>query len=292
MEEEFLFLAGNGFDISHCLPTTYLDFFEFCRSNYNNLLNDLMLFFRHYKIKNNWEDFEYGLSYLNDEKFFDHTRVSKFGQIESAIRYVEDTFNDLKTNLDFLLRKWAIRISDNPTLLTEQIFNFSKKVFFITFNYTSTLEQLYKVPSQKVIHIHGEAHNVKTKLVYGHRDEEFINNRLSFTHNPEFVFENELTKSIVNEVEKLKKPTESIYKSNSKYFKRIYSKIYIFGHSISPIDYYYFKKLALYNWNSIWIIHCHSDQDRINAYRFVTINRIKKFEILNTIDFLSKHATI
>ena len=39
---------------------------------------------------------------------------------------------------------------------------------FLTFNYTSTLEDLYAVPDIRVLHIHGEAKLSDSELILGH----------------------------------------------------------------------------------------------------------------------------
>jgi len=40
--------------------------------------------------------------------------------------------------------------------------------FFLTFNYTPSLQELYGVPDRRILHIHGEANLPDSDLILGH----------------------------------------------------------------------------------------------------------------------------
>ena len=65
-------------------------------------------------------------------------------------------------------------------------FDFDCSAKFITFNYTETLERLYSVPADKILHIHGKAHSDSKIISYGFA--RFCRDECSyFTEGQEFV---------------------------------------------------------------------------------------------------------
>lgn len=49
-----------------------------------------------------------------------------------------------------------------------RIFDFDSGAKFIIFNYTETLERLYSIPADRILHIHGKAHS-DSGIIVGHR---------------------------------------------------------------------------------------------------------------------------
>ena len=52
---------------------------------------------------------------------------------------------------------------------------FPKSARFLSFNYTETLEEAYKIPKQQVLHIHGSRTNINEGFVIGHGNPRGVN---------------------------------------------------------------------------------------------------------------------
>ncbi|EPC37360.1 hypothetical protein Lpp120_0164 [Lacticaseibacillus paracasei subsp. paracasei Lpp120] len=116
---------------------------------------------------------------------------------------------------------------------------FGDDSYFLTFNYTKTLEEIYRIPSNKVCHIHGD---LKTRMFFGHGDDtDYTNVYQEFATGAEDVLA-----SIDRE---LRKNTSEAYKKHEDFFHTLTLKeskiesIYFFGFSFSEVDQYYLQRL-------------------------------------------------
>lgn len=108
--------------------------------------------------------------------------------------------------------------------------------YFLTFNYTPVLEEIYSVPQERVLHIHGEIDN--TPLIVGHGEElldsDYIDNPLDFDFS--------------EAKRQSRKPVADLIEQNRAFFEN-YSevkRIYIIGSSIvdgNAIDLPYLKAI-------------------------------------------------
>lgn len=130
--------------------------------------------------------------------------------------------------------------------------------FFINFNYTDVLEILYKIPEERVLHIHGQS-SKHEHLIYGHNtfllgnsmnnDEEQVSFELSkYQKNPyEHIYKHQELQEILKDVE----------------------CVHIYGFSFSPVDEdymdWFFNNVSA---TSQWEISWFSEEDK---------NRIDKF---------------
>lgn len=120
--------------------------------------------------------------------------------------------------------------------LKELILQRRRDSYFLTFNYTPVLEEIYSVPEERVLHIHGEIDN--TPLIVGH-GEELLDS--DYTDNPlDFDFSEAKRQS--------RKPVADLIEQNRAFFEN-YSevkRIYIIGSSIADgnrIDLPYLKAI-------------------------------------------------
>jgi Bacteriophage abortive infection AbiH len=141
-------------------------------------------------------------------------------------------------------------------------FKFDPSSRFITFNYTSTLQEIYGIEDSKVLHIHGRAR--KTELVFGHgvdiaEEDEFDpetgeSNRTMFS---------DAEGSAKYPLYAFKKQVEEIIDTNRSHFVTLndISEIVIIGHSLNDVDLPYFLQIANYATSCKWTVYCYQELD-------------------------------
>lgn len=175
-----LFIIGNGFDLAHNLPTNFdPDFKNIAREFEQDNFWDL------YQTRKNdiWSDFEnllgcpnfntleeifygYGPDYLSDRE----------SDRDGIIYQVE-----LNGKLQDALYEFAYKAEDS--LCNIQANDFIERIldldgYYITFNYTHTLEDIYDIPWEQILHIHGEVG--KDNLELGYPEGNFSPEKYSY----------------------------------------------------------------------------------------------------------------
>lgn len=283
-----LFVLGNGFDILHNLKTSYKDFFEFSEKYYTGMLDELIEYFDHLEIEENWCDFEDSLSYLNDSKISEQLRVSKFGNLTEGIKSVEVYFQTIKEVLDYLFYQWAFHISNNELNDVKSIFSFRETDEFISFNYTELLENTYSINLERILHIHGSSRDDVGSLVYGHNNRLFYEHIFEVTrleeleNNLEFDAENELSRKIAEETMKITKPVDRIINSNVSKLNVKYDEVVFIGHSYSKVDVPYLNFIIDTNKTSKIVFHCHDKKTESRLCAEIDINKLTNALIIDT----------
>ncbi len=161
---------------------------------------------------------------------------------------------------------------------------------YLNFNYTDTLESSYGISERSIKYVHGKAKR-RDKLILGHHDDSFWSREnLSMMTDEEYeeyieyqserdFREMEAEQIVEDYFKRTYKDTQKIISEHNDFFKTLshVNDIYILGHSLSDIDFNYFKEVkANTSSNCRWIISCYSpsDYDRAN-------NLIKKLDIGN-----------
>lgn len=169
-----LFILGNGFDISHNLPTRFdSDFKKIAKKNETiNFWEEV------YQIhnKNIWSDFENSLAHpdFNSlEEIFNGYEPDYYSDRESD-RNAIITQVDLNGNLTRSLYEFADNAEKqltNTKPLSKFKSKFDKNDLFINFNYTHTLEKLYNINKSRILHVHGEVG--KNSLIMGYPEKDY-----------------------------------------------------------------------------------------------------------------------
>ncbi len=156
-ESTTLYIIGNGFDLHHGLPTSYQDFHQWLRDmKYNDFIAKMEELFplESKGEKMLWYDFETALGeYDIDEIYTKYTPDYTTRNIKDAElfakRAIEPTISVIK--LRFL--EWSQSINLNEYKATP-IIELPRNSLYMTFNYTLTLENLYHLPANQILHIH------------------------------------------------------------------------------------------------------------------------------------------
>ena len=277
-----LFIIGNGFDLMHGVPSSYYNFRD-SMGRHNELRNALEIYIRKEDL---WADFEESLAHLDDE--------AMLGTVDDwmDIFDVKDQFDDDFSAADFFMaaetatgpaqtiirelpkrfRKWICTLK--PTIAgkpLEGIIN--NQSTFINFNYTEFLETIYEVTKKNVWYIHGDRRNKKKELILGHAPgagpEEDNNlsgrrsNRSRMKSQTAYDLHETAGYYLGDYYTSTTKKSGDVIKANKERFEALSNieNVVVIGHSLSEVDYTYFKELINYNQNREnmkWYISWHS----------------------------------
>lgn len=164
-----LYIIGNGFDLAHGLPVRFDPDFRGFAERYGQ-----ESFWNLYQTRQDeiWSDFENLLGYPDFdslEEIFDGyapdylsdresdrdgmiVQVAVNGQLKEALTVFAD-------HAEQYMRTYTMPIKSIDDLL-------DRESYYLSFNYTHTLEYIYGIPAQNVLHIHGEAGRDNMALGY------------------------------------------------------------------------------------------------------------------------------
>lgn len=241
-EAKTLYLIGNGFDRFHEMQTNYCDFHKWLVEQ--NYADDFVATMEkmYPAMKDGkcvlWQDFEQTLGNVEPEQvhnnFFqgvDDGFCNKKAQ-ESAVKRIRPQLERIPD----LLREW---IESIPLKGVSRCLDLSPESAYLTFNYSLTLEKVYYIPSNQILHIHNSVKD-ESPLITGHgkgpNTADFGNDNINIEKSLEL---------ISDEIDKLRKPVDKIISAHQKFFDslRDISHVVVFGFSISDIDMPYFREV-------------------------------------------------
>ena len=178
MKERTLYIIGNGFDLAHKLPTSYIDFYKYLKYHYDDLfLYDLNEIFSELDDnETNWCNFEAQLSNFSvssdiKDGIKDDLKTLEcydegFDEYELVPTFSEHHLKKYKNTITILHQKFREWISDVRINDRTSIYRIVDNSVFLNFNYTHTLEMIYGISESKVHHIHGKVGD--DELIIGH----------------------------------------------------------------------------------------------------------------------------
>jgi hypothetical protein len=283
-----LYIIGNGFDRFHGLPTSFDDFQDFVSENHKDLKNDLDTFFNfNYKKKDYWANFEKDLKNFDSHSFLDlqnnlnpmddNFKPSSVFSLEDEL---DESTDNLVRNLKEALYNWVESLDFNSTC---KKLNLKKNDFYLTFNYTLTLETIYDINPKNILHIHGSLEFSPDDLVIGHNgeitkestcelDEFGDSERTMFTDSeniskrPYYV---------------LHKPVGDLIIENKSFFSNLKNieEINILGHSLNKIDLPYFEEICKNATKAIWQVTYKGNKEKLKFQKRLLGLGIKKEKI-------------
>ena len=198
-----LFIIGNGFDLSHKLKTSYNDFCKYLENacngirrytpetatdlygdrtvNYESLSGFILEIIDKFYKYEKWGDLENELpeiiKKLQDlQEELDIYEMMNIYKDKIEWERYEYRREEMEDNLAFcvpkireLINDWIQTIDTNSVGRKKKYSKImSEEDFYLTFNYTDTLEEVYKVKPKNICHIHG----IRGKeIVFGHGKE-------------------------------------------------------------------------------------------------------------------------
>lgn len=311
-------IIGNGFDLYHGLPSSYYYFGCFLATNYPVFYREMsdMYGFQCYKMTGYedyetavsdlfWKTFEEQLGYL-DDCWMEGRLLDDLGlecddpvdldipeRVNSGIikeKFREWVCTTVNTKQNFDIVKSAI--SRNKC-------RFRRDDYFVNFNYTQTLREVYGVPHDRIIHIHGECELDEdcSDLIVGHGNSKHIydidqkiieiergvtwlglqseRNRLN-----EYKCEKAILQDLIKDVSYLS--SNLIRQLRNKELQ--VEEIKVWGLSCGPVDEKYIEALQRNYPDASWKFSFYSDAEkksRADLAKRLGISKVGYFKFLN-----------
>lgn len=281
-----LYIVGNGFDLNHGRKTSYWDYRNYLSEKYPDLVYkfDMMEYTKGAEVDVNsrwsdlenklWLDYDSAFSEITDNYYPDLDSERTPGWDDIGIE-VNNRYGFFKKFTRDCFYEW---ICDEDQEFIDN--NFKRHVFysdsyFVTVNYTKTLENLYSIPADHILHIHG-AVDFPDSIQFGTPE----NNPIIAQNDLEKQFRQDEFYGVAVEpgVSSLVSCMNHMYKDIAGNMGRLETfvgsicgidEIIIMGHSFSGIDApYYSQKFIPKFYNVNWTIYVHNDRDMNEAQQF------------------------
>lgn len=292
-----LFIIGNGFDLAHGLPTKYLDYRTFLKSSPEN--DDFCM-----RMENTyglgeftdywWRDFETNLgegdAFETDfetmaESVIDDM-VTDDGEemydIEESLRYHFEPYYNFMNKLNKTVLQWVESIDITSIKPIFKRIN-AKDNYFLTFNYTNVLEEVYNIPTSKIFHIHGSA--TEGSVIMGHGNMVAIEKYQKEANEKEERLDKngaEISRAIYEFYIASFKDTKRIIDMNKFTINKYMgvTEIHIFGHSLGEVDIPYFQEIKKHVLNTAnWYFYILCDAKELPEKKKELYKKIERLRI-------------
>jgi len=282
-----LFIIGNGFDIMHGVPSKYSDFRD-SMGKRNHLRCILETYIKSDSL---WCDFEEVLAHIDSATLLGNVDMwmDIMGAYEAdalaadfcaAYEYATEPAQEIIMELPTKIRKWVETLEPTKSPFMRELL--LDDATYLNFNYTEFLETMYSVPSSKITYIHGCRKNKKQELILGHApgagDEDDWTPSIPYpNYKSEFKMEllsgaiEGATRNLTWYDEETTKKTDEIIANHHTFFVSLSNieNIVVIGHSLSTVDYPYFKEILKNTHNNTnWIISWFGSRDLENISTF------------------------
>ena len=287
-----LYIIGNGFDIHHGIKSSYTDFQQWIKRESRNNIRFAFTIFQLEKFFHNkcelWADFEhnigeYDIEIVANQRFGLFPEILVIEDMEMVKDIVASSglsyLGSLSETLNSVFHRWVKTIETNAT----PDLKFLDNALYLSFNYTDTLEKIYGIHPNNILHIHGSVLSEEVPLVVGHNHE--IDPLSVIIEGNDFRDNNERIDRIC-EMNSLVKPCYKIMERNKLFFDKLtnISQIIILGASYNEMDLPYFKKVkSSILPDAIWEMGWHTENDRNHAGHYqhaleVAEDKIRRFQ--------------
>lgn len=284
--KDTIYIIGNGFDLTHGIKSGYSNFREWVGKSkeYSDLVDLMDIFFSHEH--DFWSETEVALGEYDEDQIIDYCKPLGEIDYDHPTRYiagVEDgpdcLFIPSVEQLQDAFKDWVNSIDISKGQRVLRIANESK---FLTFNYTETLETVYGVPEQNVLHIHGSRLKKDSHYVFGHCNHRSL---VCCGVDEEFYDKDRIVRNIRKTMNDCAKDVTGIISQNEKFFEGLtgIKQVIVLGHSLGKVDWPYFEKVqSMVNPSARWIFTYYSDADKATINDFITNGGISHYMIVHS----------
>lgn len=291
MENDTLFIVGNGLDCNHCLKSSYsyykqylidngfkeyVDYFGYPNFSYLDRPEEETGI--HEGLVDGMTQDQYGRQLAeNYDKVFNKMKKNNWcwNELETMLSTIEGINDDLfvKKFADIIIHQLPNWMS---TFVKPQIaaivpkYGFPQNQRYLNFNYTELLENIYDIPANKVLHIHGKIGD--PVLMFGHSEYGHIDELIE---SPQYG-----TYSHLNYYKDTLKDVKTNIAKHNSYWDELVNieKIYVLGHSLGDADLSYFEKIYEVCPSAKWYVSYYVDSHG-NDSRNV-IKKTKAFSLI------------
>lgn len=274
-----LYIIGNGFDLAHGLPTRFSDLKASLGSYQNRPFFAQMKCF-YPALRNDkgycWSNLESALAVPDLDQILHSCFWHMYNTKNTYEEEQELCYNKYFSFIDTLrtgISQWMYSINDRLKDKNQlDCFHFTKDDYFLTFNYTATLEVVYSndITKNHILHIHGKVEQLySNNLVFGFgaqfKPENIPTNLTSY--------ETKCLQKIMGFAANLKKPVREIIKDNEDFFSELKNAeidhVVVWGHSLGIADYPYFDVVSKSLGNKTnWTFSAYNKDDIRNILSF------------------------
>lgn len=252
-----LVILGNGFDIWHNLPTSYWYFYN----QYSDSLEEHTNYFTDFCSSDmEWANFEESLGSFEPDSFHGNAAwqpsLGEMADKPSLLYGFQDEIaskkDDLVGDIKNTFKEWVRSIDVSKA---SKLIDLPESFKFISFNYTTTLQSIYGILENNILHIHGK---VRGNIVFGHGKK--TSKAVQGTDEPWFE-ESQRDASSVSAL--FHKPVAEILEHHKPQIVGYgdVTEIIVIGHSINDIDIPYFKCILNAYPDAEWKNYNHKDLD-------------------------------
>lgn len=285
--EHTLFIIGNGFDLMHGVQSRYTNFRDSIskKSSLRTILETFL------KVDDVWADFEDALGHLDVHVLLDDDQIDMWlggygaydpdasaASFYAATEVIMGPVLDITRELPRRFRMWveSLRVlsQDRPLdgLITDG------KV--LCFNYTEFIEELYGVSHRNVCYIHGcrkrQKGHPKEELILGHRPvDRYIGEvppkrRRRYPARKQYLIDTARENALqyLNWYdEQTTKDCGQIIQNHHTFFEGLQdvAQIIVIGHSLSPVDWDYFRRVHASCPDAHWYVSYYGETDLQNC---------------------------
>lgn len=262
MNYETLYVIGNGFDLHHGVKSSYHCYMEWLKENHKDDYQKIIDFYGN-KAKEYewWNEFETNLGYFDIREkvenwaFLNQPNDKQLEDMKiDVMRGAWDAHAEIGGIMSILkdsFHEWIDSLK--PALSANKIVIDSQNAYFINFNYSLTLENVYNIPSAQILHIHGCLNDDEYIIGHGRTYEEVKEDAESYI--PPFdsnkddpseygldAIDDEITEhtktEAVNKTMEAAKQIDKIIEKNRSIFDQLseVNKVCIYGLSFSSVD--------------------------------------------------------
>lgn len=276
-----LYVIGNGFDLWHGLPTSYRNFNCFMCRNYPKSHSRIGRMYNQLDPNMLWSDYEKVLGDLEVLRFVEQ-KIDNWINMDS--KSFKNEFDTLHSDITGYFHDWVKDI--NYSIVNKKricSICHDKNAWFLTFNYTSTLENFYGIQDEQICYIHGDTgKNPARRPIVGHGiSENEIDKRvvalrdqirrivssymLPEDEKKQEKWTEDIEEETINFLKGIRKKTENCLEEKSEWFKQVkgFNDIYVLGHSLSDIDAPYFERIYKANPDATWRVSCLDESEKV-----------------------------
>lgn len=281
-----LFIIGNGFDLMHGVKSNYYNFRDTLGKT-NSLRFALETYLN---VDDLWADFEDTLAHINKDAMYgvvdmwldDFDAYNPDAQAADFFAAVDTATGPSQTITQELPRRFRMWVEslDVPDMSYRPLDGVITNSKTLNFNYTEFIEELYGVDKEGVCYIHGcrrkEKYHPKEKLILGHIPGAGDNDSVGDYRLPRYKssYKRYMIDAAVETAarnlswydDETTKYSKNIIDSHRGFFDKLSNvkQIIVIGHSLSPVDWDYFKQIISVNQDHRdidWYFSCHSPRN-------------------------------
>lgn len=262
MEQDTLYIVGNGFDLAHGLKTKYNDFRNWLEeSGFHSFVNRMEALYPDVKNANGeWNDIETALGHFKMKDVIAYDKnYTDCNTVGNVVLPVGNNIRSVTTSLSGNLWKW---IKSVDLLKTKRMFLLNENALFVSFNYTLTLETVYGIPQDKTWHVHGSISDKTNVLVIGYGvDEKFDNAPNPTAYN--LTDDDKRRNMMADMVKRVPLYIDKFHKWNNFSKMKVIKHVKVIGHSCSKVDQAYFEDIAnAISTDADWTFYYHASKSK------------------------------